>query len=139
MCQSCDYGMPFLPAGGGLYKFPLPTVGNFLPGLRCILEGPLHPLPLEVASFHSFCWTSGLHSFSLTQYQIRFPSPPNTHFPPPLSTFLPRSLPSSALVIAFFSPPSGTEASSFRHLSLLTFEFCGLYLGYSVLYYYCFC
>jgi hypothetical protein len=30
---------------------------------------------LEVSCLHYFCWTSVLHSFSLTQYQIRFPSP----------------------------------------------------------------
>ena len=48
---------------------------------------------------HSFCWPSGLQSFSPTQYQIRFHSTPS--LPPTLSTFPPRSLPPSPLVIAF--------------------------------------
>ena len=43
---------------------------SHLPGLWCILEGPPKFLPPEVACFHSFCWLSGLQSFSLTQYQI---------------------------------------------------------------------
>ena len=58
------------------------------------------------------------------------PLPPLPHHTP--STFPPRSLPSSPLVIAFFSLLSGTEASSLGHFSLLSLEFCGLYLVYSV-------
>ena len=46
--------------------------------LWCIL-GVQFP---EVACLHSFCQTSGLQSFSLYQYQIRFPSP-HTNCPLP--------------------------------------------------------
>jgi hypothetical protein len=55
-----------------------------------------------------------------------FPSP-NTQvplyapFPPSRSTFTPRSLPHSPLVIAFFSLSSGTEVSSLGHFSFFTF------------------
>ena len=49
--------------------------------------------------------------------QVPLSSP---HFSPTPSTFPPRSLPPSPLVIAFFSLPSGTEASSLGHFSLLT-------------------
>jgi hypothetical protein len=99
---------------------------------KCYPQSPLYPPPAllpnpltnllfpEVACLHSFFWPSGLQSISLTQYQIRFPSsPPNPL--PTHSTFPPRSLPPSSLVIAFFSLPSGTEASSLEHFSLLTF------------------
>ena len=76
----------------------------------------------EVTCLHSFCWPSGLQSF--------FPHPiPNkvSLSPPPLpsspttSSFTPRFLPPSPLVIAFFSLPSGTEWSSPGHFSLLSF------------------
>jgi hypothetical protein len=113
--------MPCPPAGSGLYKLPLPIAycGEFhlrslwvlrvphLPGFWCILEGPPNLLPPKIACFHSFCWPSGLQSFSLTRYQIRFPS-----LPPHLPTSPPRSLPPSLLVIAFFSLLSGTQVSS---------------------------
>jgi hypothetical protein len=39
----------------------------------------------EVACFSSFCWPSGLQSFSLIQYQIRFPNFPRHLLPQPLS------------------------------------------------------
>jgi hypothetical protein len=93
-------------------------------------EGSPSLLFLEVACFHSFCWPSGLQPFSLTQYQIIFPA--TFLFPPTPSTFPPKSLPPSPLVIAFFSLPSGTEVFSLGLFSLLSFEFCGLYLVYSV-------
>jgi hypothetical protein len=102
---------------------------SHLPGLCCILEGPLNFLSPEVACFLSFCWPSGLQSFSVTQYQIRFLShslsspPPLSHPPPrshPLSLIGP-SFPPSPLVIAFFCLPSGTEESSPGPFSLLTF------------------
>jgi hypothetical protein len=106
-------------------------LGIYLKFLSLILESLLPPRSLlhsggsppnllfpEVARFHSFCWPSGLQSFSFSQYQIRLPSPPNF---PPSSTFSSRSLPPSPLVIAFFSLPSGTEASSYGSFSLLTF------------------
>ena len=72
----------------------------------------------EVSCLYSFCWPSGLQSFSLTQYQIRFPSFPFTSLTP--STFLPRFFPPSPLVIAFFSLPSGTEACSLGRFFFLT-------------------
>jgi hypothetical protein len=50
-------------------------------------------------SIYSFCWLSGLQSFSLSQYQIRFPSPPNS-LP---STFLPGSLPPLLWLLSFLS------------------------------------
>ena len=53
----------------------VPRVSH-LPDLWCILEGPLNLLFPEIACFHSFCWPSGFQFFSLTQYQIRFPSSP---------------------------------------------------------------
>jgi hypothetical protein len=84
---------------------------------RLTLPNLLSP---KVACFPSFCWHSVLQSFSLTQYQIRFHSPPPFPPPRPLSLTCP-SLPPSPLMIAFFSLPSGTEASSLGHFSLLTF------------------
>jgi hypothetical protein len=85
----------------------------------CVCGGvPCNLLFPEVSCFHSFCWPSGLQSFSLTQYQIRFLSP---LLPPNLSNFPPRSLHLSPLVTAFFSLPSRTEASSVKHFSLLSF------------------
>jgi hypothetical protein len=78
----------------------------------------------EVSCFHSLCWSSELKSLSLTQYQMRFPClpPPPTHSlsAPILSTFLPRSFPPYPYRIAFFSLPTGNEASSFGHFSLLS-------------------
>ena len=81
--------MPCLPAGGGLYQLPLPTVGHFIKcpfllvlrvshpsGLCFILESTPNILSPEVACFYSFCWPSGLQSFALSQYQIRFPTSP---------------------------------------------------------------
>jgi hypothetical protein len=43
------------------------------------------------------------------------------YFPSQVPPSLPPSLPPSPFVIAFFSLPSGTEASSLGHFSLLTF------------------
>ena len=122
------------PAGGGISKFPLPTIQHFikgpslgvrivfhLPDLWCILGVLPTSLFPEVACLHSFCWPSGLQSFSLTQYQIRFLSNPTVSHPNPHLHSLPSSsLPPFLLVIAFFSLPSGTEASSLGHFSLLS-------------------
>ena len=79
-------------------------------------EGPHNPPPPEVACIHSFCWSSGLHSFSRTQCQIMLHL---LTLPP--SNFPPRSFHFSHLLIAFFFFPSGTEVSSLRLFSLLTF------------------
>ena len=79
--------MSSLSAWSGLYKFPLPTVWNFiygsslwvlkvshLPGLWYILECPAHLPPPKVACFHSFYWPSGLQYYS--SYQIPDHVPP---------------------------------------------------------------
>jgi hypothetical protein len=96
-----------------------------------ILEGP-PTLSHEVACFYSFCWPSGLQPFSLTQYQIRFPSP---SMPPALSTFPPRSLPPIAPVIASFFLPSEDWGILTWALQLIElFEFCGLHLVCSILF-----
>ena len=94
--------MSCLSAEGGLYKFPLLTIGHFifrslplslrvshLPRLWYILEGPPNLLPPDVACFLYFCWPSGFQSFSPNQYQITFPFPfllscPGTFFSPHL-------------------------------------------------------
>ena len=77
-----------LCAGGGLYKFPLPTVGHFiygpslwvlwvsqLPGLWYILEDPSTSY-LPGLPFSTLCWLSGLQSFSPTQLLVTLPSSP---------------------------------------------------------------
>ena len=77
-------------------------------------RGSLHLLTPEVACFYSFCWPSGLQYVSPTQCLMRFPSSP----PYPLSHTGSSLLP---LVIAFFSIPSGIEASSLGLFGLLNF------------------
>ena len=114
MVQSCDYEMATPPLtqcpvfllevssisslsllSGISFKVPhFESWVSHLPGLWCIMEGPPNLLSSEVAYFHSFCWPSGLQSFSLTQYQIMFPSPPLPHSVHPVHfpsqyTFLP--------------------------------------------------
>jgi hypothetical protein len=88
---------------------------------------PTSYLPRLPASF----LFAGLQGFS------PFPSPnirSGSPFPPSPIHF-PSQVPPSSLVNAFFSLPSGTEVSSLEHLHLVDhFEFCGLYLGYSVLF-----
>jgi hypothetical protein len=95
--------MPCLPAGGGLYKFPLPTVSGVLskfppfesweslaPQVSGAFWGegcPPNLLFPEVSCLHSFCCSSGLQSFSFTQYQIRFPSPCHSSTPPGFSLY----------------------------------------------------
>jgi hypothetical protein len=84
----------------------------------------------EVACLHSFFCPSGLQSFSLTQYQIRFPSPlptpPNPiHFP----FQVPPSLPTWDCFLLHPKWDWGILTWAF-HIVGLT-EFCGLYLGYS--------
>jgi hypothetical protein len=94
--------LPCLTDGDGLHKLPLPTATPFiqaasiwflsvfhLPGLWCTHEGPSNPLSYEVSCFHTFCWPSGLQSFSLTQINHMFPH--STLSLPLLSTFSPRS------------------------------------------------
>ena len=151
MGQRCDCGMTtpsfiwcpvFLLEVG---RFPLPTVRHFIkgpslwvlvishfPSLWCILGvgwgGPPNLLFPEVACLHSFCWPSNLQSFSLTQYQIRFPS--TSHCPPTLSTLPLKLLPPSPLVIVCFLLSPKWEWGIFTwSLQLVEpFEFCGLVL-----------
>jgi hypothetical protein len=83
----------------GLYKFPLPRCRVFhLRSLPVSPESLSLPRTLVhsggspgVACYHSLCWPSKLQSFSLTQYQIRFPSPTPIpfHFPLPGSPLPP--------------------------------------------------
>jgi hypothetical protein len=83
-------------------KVPSPYCGAF--HLRSVPMNPeghlpsLCPnlLPPKVACFHS--GPQGFSPFPSTKYQIKFPSP----YQQPSSTFPPRSLPLSPLVIAFF-------------------------------------
>jgi hypothetical protein len=51
-----------------------------------------------------------------------YPTPPSSQFtfPPNSLPPSPSFLPPSSLMIAFFSPPGGTEASLFGHFSLLS-------------------
>jgi hypothetical protein len=114
---SLTWGSVFLLEVGSINSLSLLSdiLSNFshLPGLWCILHGPPNLLPSEIACFPSFCWSSGLQSFSLTQYQIRF-----SYSPLPHSFSLTGH---SQLVIAFFSLPSGTEESLLGSFSLLIF------------------
>jgi hypothetical protein len=73
----------------------------------------------EVACFHCFCWSSGLQSFSLTQYQIMFSSTPTlqaygleTSKPTP-SEIVPSIKPH--LINLTEIPPTGDQA--FKYLS----------------------
>jgi hypothetical protein len=96
--------------------------------------GSPQPLISWGCLFTFFCWASGLQCFSLTQYQIRFSS--SLHSPHTQSTFPPKSFPLSPIVreIAFFSPKWVLTLA----LQLVEiFEFCGLYLGYSVCLFVC--
>jgi hypothetical protein len=79
-------------------------------------EGSSHLLPPNVACCHSFCWPSGLQSFSLTRYLIMFPSSPLCPFPIQVLPSLP---PHPG--IAFFSLPSEIEVSLLGCFCLLTF------------------
>jgi hypothetical protein len=109
--------MPCFLAGGGFYSLSLmlgfsSKVPPFESGesLTSQVTGAFWSILLfpKVVCFYSLYWPSGLQTFSLTYYTLPHSCP--------LS--LPKSLPPSPLVIAFFS---GTEASSLGHFSLLTF------------------
>ena len=89
--------------------------------------------------FSSF--SAGPQGFSpLPSPNTRSEYPSSSHHPhvSSQSIFLPRSLHPSTLVIAFFSLPSGTEGVWGVFIWALQlanlFEFCGVYLGYSVLF-----
>ena len=116
------YLMPCLSAGSGLYNFPLPNVGyyskvppfDFWESLTSQVSRTFWSVPLpptsKVACFHSLCWLAGLQSCSphlILDLVSLFPS---------LSPSPTRSLPPFPL-IAFFSLPSGIEASSFGPFS----------------------
>ena len=66
---------------------------SHLPGLWCILVSPPSLLLPEVAYLHSFCWSLGIQSFSLTQYKIRFPPSPQISSPIHFPSQVPPSLP----------------------------------------------
>jgi hypothetical protein len=134
--------IPCLPARGGLYKFPLPTVRHFikcpslwvlrvsqLPDLWCILDGLSILLSPEVACLYSFCWPSGLHSFFLTQMSDQVPLyfPTLIHF----SFQVPPSIPTCYCILL---PPKRVWGTLTWALQLVDFfEFCRLYLGYRYL------
>ena len=104
------------------YKWDTDLNGEFSTwkSLRKTFKEMFNLLFPEDACFHSFCWPLGLQSFSLIQYQIMFPSLSHSYLPSPLSLSGP-SPPPPPLLIDFFSLPSGTEASSRGHFSLLSF------------------
>ena len=125
--------MSCFPAGGGLYKFPLPTGDSF------------NVPPFESWESLTSQVSGAFWKVPPTSYLLRLPvsilsagpqgfspfSSPNTRSgsrlpltSPPFSTCPPRSLHSRLpppLVIAFFFLPSGTDASSIGHFSLLSF------------------
>jgi hypothetical protein len=126
-----------------LIKFLLPSVGHFQ--IRSLSLSPECPSPSK-SLVHSGggCPTSyflrlpfsilsagpqGFSPFLSPSTRAGSPLPPT----PLSSTFPPRFFPPSSLAIASSPSPSETEASSLGHFSLFDlFEFCGLYLGYSV-------
>jgi hypothetical protein len=58
----------------------VPVSPGSLSPLWCTLHrSPPPPPPISWSCLHSFCWPSGLQSFSLTQYQIKFPFPLKSH------------------------------------------------------------
>ena len=116
--------MSCLPAGGGLYKFPLycPTFHlrshslspeSLSPPRSLVHYGDYLPrLPVAILS-------AGPQGFSpFPSHNTRSGSPLASH-PHPFTVL--SQAPPSQLVIAFFSLPSGTEASSLGPFSLLTF------------------
>jgi hypothetical protein len=87
---------------------------SYLPGLWYILDGSPNLLPLEVACFHSFCWSSRI--------SVLFSYPIPNHIP--LSTILnpfPSQILLTPIMVAFFSLPKGTKVSSLGPFSLLSF------------------
>jgi len=124
------YSMPCLSTGGGLYKFPFPTLGNFIYSSSLWILKISHPthhlrslvhsgvstqfLLLEVTYFYSYWWPLGLQSFPLHNTWSYSP----LLLPVPFPTQVPLTL--SPVVIASFSLPSGTEASLLGPLGLFT-------------------
>jgi hypothetical protein len=128
MGESCDCGMAISSLIGcpvfllelgsisspSLHLRSLPLGPESLSSPRSVVHsgGSAQPPAPEVACFHYFCSSSGF---------------PNTRSGPPLtprtplSSFAPRSLTPSPLVIAFFANPSGSVASSLGSFSLLNF------------------
>ena len=114
--------MPYLPAGGGLFKFYLPTARAFhlrsLPlspesnsPLRSLVhsEGSLQP-PTSWGYLFPF-FLPALRASALFSHPIPL-------LPPTPSTLPPRSLPPTPLVNPFFSLPSETWALYLVHLFL---------------------
>ena len=105
--------MPCLSVGGGLYKFPLHTVGHFIlrflplspeslfpPRSLVHSRGVPHILPPKVACFHSFWWPSGLQSCCPT------PTPDHVPLFPSLLPFSSEStFPTPAYCDSFLIPP----------------------------------
>jgi hypothetical protein len=107
--NSLPHLMPCLSAGGGFYKFPLPTVRHFikgpslwvlgvshLPGLWCLLREGVPPtsfflgLPVYILS----AGPEGFSPFLLLNTRSGFPlppliSPPHVHFPYQVPSSLP--------------------------------------------------
>jgi hypothetical protein len=126
--------MSYLPSGGGLCKFPLPTVRY----LRFLPLNPKSPVPsislmhsrghLPATSYLLMLPVSilspvlqGFSSFPSPNTRSGSPLPPTTPYTHPLSlTGL--SLPPSPVVIDFFFLLSGSVVSSLGHFSLLTFR-----------------
>ena len=120
-----------LPVGGSFCKFPLPIVGHLS---KVPLFDSWESLTSQVSAAFwrippqsPISWGCLFPFFLLTlRASVLFPHPIPDQVPlfPPLlptpSTFPPRSLPPSPLVIAFFSLPSGTEASWLGPFSLLS-------------------
>jgi hypothetical protein len=112
----------------GSIKFLFSTVRHFikgsslwvprvshLPSLWCILGIPPTSYFLR---FPVSIFSAGPQVFSPSPSPSQVPLSP--HCSPTPSTFPPKSLPLSPLVIAFSSLPSRTELSSFGNLSLLS-------------------
>jgi hypothetical protein len=135
-CNPIPHLMSCLPAGGGLYNFPLPTVRNFIkgpslwilvishfPSLWCILGVCVGCPPTSYfLRLPVYIHSAGPQLFSpflSPNSRSGSPLPPTVPQPCPLSLSS-CSLPPHLWLIAFFSLPSGNEASSLGHFSLLS-------------------
>jgi hypothetical protein len=126
-----------LSPGGGFYKFPLPTVEHFicflrvfhLPGLWCILEGP--PSPTSRG-----CLFPSL--LLVLRASVLF-LPHNSLSCSPLSPPCPLSHPGPSLPPSFcdcFLLPPNWGILTWALWLVNLFEFCGLYPGYPVFFFF---